>query len=330
MSAQELKEAGNKHFGDGEWSQAKDLYTQAIALDPHNAVLFSNRSAAALQLAELEDAVKDADKAIELNPSWDKGYYRKGCALEAAGKDMEALAAYRSALERNNENGELHRLVRKMKQKTGTTGKEHKRKEKPGGFPFNIETTSGPMQKPRPSSWARGLSIKDQYEWLCDCYRMRIDDEMVYQGNLRGLYDMNVTDKQKRKVLVIEHFLVFCKLAKLMGVLPPEGWDWKAFLMHRADNLPYAFEKDDAKQKWGGENYFSAFTGGRSLRATGETIYGTQVVGSSVSKSPEQRQLDRQILGHWRSLLTKQPEVFDDVGGKEAWEAMSKAMPGIP
>jgi len=37
-----------------------------------------------------------------------------------------------------------------------------------------------------------------------------------------------------------------------------------------------------------------------------------------------------QILGHWRSLLTKQPEVFDDVGGKEAWEAMSKAMPGIP
>eukprot|EP00983_Pelagomonas_calceolata_P083660 1156206-Pelagomonas_calceolata.AAC.6 len=156
------------------------------------------------------------------------------------------------------------------------------------------------MQKPRPSSWARGLSIKDQYEWLCDCYRMRIDDEMVYQGNLRGLYDMNVvgrggskifgiqaffllrlkkvslvqqakkpTDKQKRKVLVIEHFLVFCKLAKLMGVLPPEGWDWKAFLMHRADNLPYAFEKDDAKQKWGGENYFSAFTGGRSLRATG-------------------------------------------------------------
>ncbi|KAF5825849.1 hypothetical protein DUNSADRAFT_6385, partial [Dunaliella salina] len=143
----------------------------------------------------------------------------------------------------------------------------------PGGsFPFNIETMTGPPEEPKPSGWAKGLSTKDQYEWLCDCYRMRIDDEMVYQGNLRGLYDTDVTNKQKKKVLVIEHFLVFCKLAKLRGVLP-EGWDWKGFLMHSADNLPYAFEKDDAKEKWGGENYFSAFLGGRSLRATGRVPF---------------------------------------------------------
>ncbi|KAF5838473.1 hypothetical protein DUNSADRAFT_2802 [Dunaliella salina] len=73
MNAQELKEVGNKYFGEGQWSQAKDLYTQAIAVDPHNAVLYSNRSAAAIQLGELEDAIKDADKAVSLKPSWDKG-----------------------------------------------------------------------------------------------------------------------------------------------------------------------------------------------------------------------------------------------------------------
>lgn len=28
---------------------------------------------------------------------------------------------------------------------------------------------------PQPSAWAMGLSIDEQYEWLCDCFRMRMD-----------------------------------------------------------------------------------------------------------------------------------------------------------
>eukprot|EP00983_Pelagomonas_calceolata_P059134 1145801-Pelagomonas_calceolata.AAC.1 len=69
MSAQELKEAGNKHFGDGEWSQAKDLYTQAIALDPHNAVLFSASIHAPM--------VHDGKISTSCHPLW----YRDQCGL---------------------------------------------------------------------------------------------------------------------------------------------------------------------------------------------------------------------------------------------------------
>ena len=33
--------------------------------------------------------------------------------------------------------------------------------------------------------------------------------------------------------------------------------------------LPYAFEKDDAKEKYGGENFFAGAMVGKSLRHTG-------------------------------------------------------------
>jgi hypothetical protein len=56
---------------------------------------------------------------------------------------------------------------------------------------------------------------------------------------------------------VVEDFLAFCKLAVKAKVLP-SGWDWPAFLSKAPDLLPYVFEKEDAKEKWGRENVFAA------------------------------------------------------------------------
>jgi hypothetical protein len=56
---------------------------------------------------------------------------------------------------------------------------------------------------------------------------------------------------------VAEDFLVFCKLAVKAGVLPP-SWDWPGFMKQAQSLLPYAFEKSDAQEKWGGENIFAA------------------------------------------------------------------------
>jgi hypothetical protein len=110
--------------------------------------------------------------------------------------------------------------------------------------------------EPSPSAWAAGLNPSEQHEWLVDCYRIRVDDTMVYGGGCVGLY----AEAEKGRVLV--DFLVFCKLALARGVVPP-AWDWPAFLHVAADLISFAFEKADAKEKWGGENVFSSMFGGR-------------------------------------------------------------------
>lgn len=60
--AASLKDQGNKAFAAKEYSQAIDLFTQAIALDPTNHVLYSNRSAAKAGLKDWTGALEDADQ----------------------------------------------------------------------------------------------------------------------------------------------------------------------------------------------------------------------------------------------------------------------------
>ena len=44
--------------------------------------------------------MRDAQKCIELQPSWSKGFTRKASALASAGRTAEAMVAYESAMER--------------------------------------------------------------------------------------------------------------------------------------------------------------------------------------------------------------------------------------
>ncbi|XP_076066891.1 tetratricopeptide repeat protein 28 [Oratosquilla oratoria] len=82
----------------GDFETAVALYTEAIALDPHNHILYSNRSAAHIKLAHFARALQDAIKARELNPKWPKAYYRQGVALQCLGRHADALAAFSSGL----------------------------------------------------------------------------------------------------------------------------------------------------------------------------------------------------------------------------------------
>jgi len=66
---------------------------QGIKEDPDSAVLFSNRSAALLQLKKAAKALEDAEKCIKCRPEWDKGHYRKGLALELQGAFSEVISA---------------------------------------------------------------------------------------------------------------------------------------------------------------------------------------------------------------------------------------------
>ena len=64
-----------------KYDEAIRYYSQAIDLDPENAVYYSNRSAAYLAEGDSKSkALKAAEKCLELKPEWAKAYSRKGAA----------------------------------------------------------------------------------------------------------------------------------------------------------------------------------------------------------------------------------------------------------
>lgn len=70
--AQELKERGNRALAAGDVGAAVGHYSAAIARDPNNHVLFSNRSAAYARLGDYTRALADACRTLELRPDWAK------------------------------------------------------------------------------------------------------------------------------------------------------------------------------------------------------------------------------------------------------------------
>ena len=86
-----------------------------------------------------------------------------------------------------------------------------------------IVTTGG-------SGWHKGLEPQQQYEWLVDCYRVRVDDDYAYGGGcLHGLYAASAYGGDSTIIMI--DFLIFCKLAVKNGALTKKmPWDWAAFL----------------------------------------------------------------------------------------------------
>ncbi|CAA0823055.1 Tetratricopeptide repeat (TPR)-like superfamily protein [Striga hermonthica] len=113
-----LKDQGNEFFKAGNYLKAAALYTQAIKKDPSNHTLYSNRAAAFLHLVKLNKALSDADTTISLKPDWEKGYFRKGCVLEAMERYEDALAAFQVSLKYNPQSSEVTKKIKRLTQLT--------------------------------------------------------------------------------------------------------------------------------------------------------------------------------------------------------------------
>ena len=76
-AANEWKEKGNALVKEQKYKEALDCYTKAIICNPKEPILYSNRSAMYCNLEEYELSLKDAEKAMKLNPDYKKPYLIK-------------------------------------------------------------------------------------------------------------------------------------------------------------------------------------------------------------------------------------------------------------
>jgi tetratricopeptide (TPR) repeat protein len=100
-TASHSTELGQAYYRDNQYASAADAFTDAIVADPTSAAAWNNRGVARLRLGDLNRAIADLNRALELAPRDADIYYNRGNALVAAGQYQDAVADYTRAAQIN-------------------------------------------------------------------------------------------------------------------------------------------------------------------------------------------------------------------------------------
>jgi stress-induced-phosphoprotein 1 len=98
VKAEEHRVAGNAFFEKADYPNAVKEYTEGLRRDPTSKSLYSNRCAAYIKLLEGNYGLKDADKCIQIDPNFVKGWARKGACHHLMKEYHKALAAFDQGL----------------------------------------------------------------------------------------------------------------------------------------------------------------------------------------------------------------------------------------
>eukprot|EP00049_Salpingoeca_infusionum_P018569 m.357822 g.357822 ORF g.357822 m.357822 type:complete len:507 (+) comp17951_c0_seq1:56-1576(+) len=109
------KKAGNDAFKSGQFQQAYDLYTEALAIDPtftlFNAKLFFNRAVVATKLGNLEQAIADCTAALDGDESYSKARVKRAQLYLDTEQYEEAVRDYQAAVDEDPSDRELRQAL---------------------------------------------------------------------------------------------------------------------------------------------------------------------------------------------------------------------------
>mmetsp|Transcript_10793 Transcript_10793/g.11216 ORF Transcript_10793/g.11216 Transcript_10793/m.11216 type:complete len:256 (-) Transcript_10793:67-834(-) len=127
LTSEEYKKLGNDAFAAKNYNEAIINYTNAIKLDPDNAVLYSNRCACYSSLKSWQAAIEDASTCVTKDPSFIKGYYRLATAYTEVGNYDDAINVLQTALSKEPDNDQLQKQLRLARSKKNAAQKQKSR-----------------------------------------------------------------------------------------------------------------------------------------------------------------------------------------------------------
>merc|ERR1712122_147879 len=106
-------------MGAGNLDEAYKLYSEALAIDPHNrstnAKLYFNRATVAAKLKRTPESIADCDKALELDPSYTKALLRRAKSYMETEQFEEAVRDYEKVHKGDRGNQEYRHLLQEAK-----------------------------------------------------------------------------------------------------------------------------------------------------------------------------------------------------------------------
>lgn len=170
-----LKEKGNKYFKQGKYDEAIECYTKGMDADPYNPVLPTNRASAYFRLKKFAVAESDCNLAIALSRSYTKAYARRGAARFALQKLEDARKDYEKVLELEPDNFEATNELRKIDQALTSKENSHPKDFAAVIKPAEGERKANEDQRGRQKAIAEkdlgnGFFKEGKYEQAIECY----------------------------------------------------------------------------------------------------------------------------------------------------------------
>jgi serine/threonine-protein phosphatase 5 len=211
-AAEAFKNKGNEYFKESKFSEALEEYTKAIELNVEEAkkaaIYYANRSFAQIKLENYGFAIEDATQAINKDPNYPKGYYRRASAYFALGKYKNAVANFKRVYEISGD--------KDAEEKYKMASKTHK--EKMLADAISVENA---IEQITLSSF-KDISVPDSYNGP----RLEEDEEVSREWVLKLLdwmRDQKVLHKKYLWMLLLRIKDIFKALPSLVELDIPKG-----------------------------------------------------------------------------------------------------------
>uniref|UniRef100_A0A8C5L0X4 RNA polymerase II-associated protein 3 n=1 Tax=Jaculus jaculus TaxID=51337 RepID=A0A8C5L0X4_JACJA len=168
-------DVGNKYFKQGKYDEAIECYTKGMDADPYNPVLPTNRASAYFRLKKFAVAESDCNLAIALNRNYTKAYTRRGAARLALQKLEDAKKDYEKVLELEPNNfeaiNELKKIDQALTSKENSYPKEASTLIEPTeGSRKQIEEQQNKQKAIAEKDLGNGFFKEGKYERAIECY----------------------------------------------------------------------------------------------------------------------------------------------------------------